>query len=464
MTSCPGNRSSGSRGYTLLELLTAIAIIALIGGLGAGAYQVARRNYAIQASAGHIQGILRAARASSISTGSSAVVVVDPASRTATAQAYERVGEWSFEDVDAEAPSGISVRVAVNKGGVVQPGRVGSCLSFKSVGSYYECGSEPRFDVRTGILITAWVRHGLVEPVKEPKAEPRKTSGSSRRRSLGTSARRGNAREESALSGPTAAIVKKDGAYFFGMTPGGALEGAIGSFAVRTDDGVVQPERWVYVEMRYDGASIELASDGVPRESFPVDGGGVGLGAKEPSRVAFRPGARDAAKAKAGGKDASAAAKVSTAAPAPPIGPPPAAPVTRAPLTISDAAQSFPGEIDEVRLGGMSEPLRYEWPEHERVLGWRKVIHFDRRGHLDPAYHQDPVRLVLVELPDETRKAAGATTTEPVVEYSLTFEDWVKHWDKPQELRQSEEEAKLERSFVNTRSAVIEVDRLGVIQ
>jgi len=98
------------------------------------------------------------------------------------------------------------------------------------------------------------------------------------------------------------------------------------------------------------------------------------------------------------------------------------------------------------------------------VLGWRKVIHFDRRGHLDPAYHQDPVRLVLVELPDETRKAAGATTTEPVVEYSLTFEDWVKHWEKPQELRQSEEEAKLERSFVNTRSAVIEVDRLGVIQ
>jgi len=53
---------------------------------------------------------------------------------------------------------------------------------------------------------------------------------------------------------------------------------------------------------------------------------------------------------------------------------------------------------------------------------------------------------------------------EPVVEYSLTFEDWVKHWEKPQELRQSEEEAKLERSFVNTRSAVIEVDRLGVIQ
>ncbi|HVR75540.1 MAG TPA: prepilin-type N-terminal cleavage/methylation domain-containing protein, partial [Planctomycetota bacterium] len=49
-------------GFTLVELLTVIALVALIGGLGAGAYQVARRNYALLASAGRIQGILRAAR------------------------------------------------------------------------------------------------------------------------------------------------------------------------------------------------------------------------------------------------------------------------------------------------------------------------------------------------------------------------------------------------------------------
>jgi hypothetical protein len=138
------------------------------------------------------------------------------------------------------------------------------------------------------------------------------------------------------------------------------------------------------------------------------------------------------------------------------------APVTTAPLLISSSDLPFPGEIDEVRLGGSTEPVAYSWPEHERVIGWKKVIHFDRRGHLEPAYHAEGVRLVLVELPDEDPKKAGSTTV--VVDYSIPFDEWTAKWEKPPDMRQRDEEARLEAGFSGTRTVVIEVDRLGVIR
>jgi len=397
-----------------------MGIITLIGGLGASAYQVARRNYAIQASAGRIQGILRAARNGALTTGNPTLAVLDPLARTVTAHAFERVGEWSFEDLDAEASTGISIRRETNHGGTSVAGRVGKGIGFQSTAAYYDCGTDARFDLRTGILIDAWVRHFRVEAVKPPKSGAKQNPGRTR---LGAGKRPGDDSESAA------AIVKKDGAYSFGMTRSGALEGSIGAYRVRTEAGVILPERWVYVEMRYDGQKIELSADGVPREAISLEKSTLAAVSKDARKVP---------------------------------GPPAAAPVTPAPLTISDSAFSFAGEIDEVRLGGSSEPLAYAWPEHERVIGWKKVIHYDRLGHLDPAYHQRGIRIVLAEAPDDAPVKPGATAV--VVDYSVTFEEWVAKWEKPPEMSQTAEEARLEAQLSSVRTAVIEIDRLGVIQ
>jgi Tfp pilus assembly protein FimT len=437
MTSFPGNSAAHSRhrerlaGFTLAELLTVMGIIAMVGALSASAYQVARRNYALPASAGRIQGIMRAARNNAILTASETFVVVDPASRTATAQAFERVGEWSFEAAaggeDGEASS-LNVRREVIQGAKAVPGRIGSGLSFQGQGSFVDCGSEARFDLRTGILITAWVRHDLVAPVKPTLKEARPERQ--------TNVRGGRRTARQLLdpdAAPASVIVRKEGAYGLGMAKDGALEGTVGAYAVRTGGGVVLPGRWVHVAFRYDGKSIELEADGVPRKAYPVSEGRGAAPAKDP-------------------------------------GAPLAAPVTPAALTISSAALPFPGDIDEVKLAGSTEPVAYTWPPHEHVLGWKKVIRFDRRGHLDPAHHAGGVRLVLVEVPDEEK----GPVTSVAVDYSLTFAEWAakfvqtappaKKGAPPPVLSEAEEEAKVEKAYAAARKVEIEVDRLGVVR
>jgi prepilin-type N-terminal cleavage/methylation domain-containing protein len=420
MTSARGNerRRRFETAFTLIELLVVMALIALLGGLSAGAFQVARRNYALAASAGKIQGVLRAARNTSISTGTRSFVVIDPVRRTVTAQSFETAGEWSFEDLgeDQSAFGGASP-VRLN-GARVGPGRVGKGLDFRGAsGAHADCGNQPSYNVRVGLIIEAWVRHGLEEPVRPPAAERRRQQ----RQSL-------SARRNAADDDPLYAIVVKEGAYFLGMTRAGALEAGVGSYRARTADGVVAPSRWVFVSLLFDGQRLEVAADGVARELEPLVPASLGASAPDPV-------------------------------------PPAEVPVSPAPLTISAPSQPFPGEIDEVRLRGRIEPLAYSYPEHEHIAGWKKVIHFDRRGNLDPAYHERPVRIVLLELPEEEYHPSK---TVAVVDFSRTFEEWLEDWrnagGSAPALDQAEEEAKIEQRFAAARKVVIEIDNLGVVR
>lgn len=403
----------GSSGYTLAELLTVIAIVALLGGLSAGAYQVARRNYGLQGSAGRIQGVVRAARNAAITTGSPSQVIIDPVARRVWTQAHERVGEWSFEgSTEGDAPAGLGGPRASFAGGGLAPGRVGQGASFRK-GGEVTCGQDPRFDLRTGLIIEAWVRHDNLPPVRDSTKDDRPQVRKARR-----GARR------AANGGSAAAILKKEGAYGLGMTQQGALEGFIGGYAVRTEDSEVPAGRWVHVVLRYDGLTLSLEVDGVPRESLPLVAPGGAAGKEE---------------------------KV-----------PAAAPVTPSQLTISDARAPFPGEIDEVRLSGAAEPVEYTWPPDEHVPGWKKVIHFDRQGRLDAGWHQDPVRILLVELPDAA--SAAPPTTQVAVDYSVTFEEWQARFRGRDVPSLAVEEAKLEAVHAGRRQVLLTIDRLGVIR
>ena len=152
------------RGFTILELLVVIALIAMLAGLSASAFMSARRNYGIAATAAEVQAILRAARNTSISSGSKSFVVIDPVKREVWAQSFETAGEWSFESED----EGSGVRLL---GGEHIEGRIGRGVSFRGTGGYADCGNSPKFDLRAGIVLEAWIRHEMVPAVRAPTAK-----------------------------------------------------------------------------------------------------------------------------------------------------------------------------------------------------------------------------------------------------------------------------------------------------
>jgi len=383
-----------------------MALIAMLAGLSASAFRVARRNYGLAASPGHIQGIIQAARNTSISTRTPSFVVFDPVRREVWAQCFETVGEWSFED-------GVG-------GGV--PGRVGKGASFRGE-QFLDCGAEPRFDLRVGVAIEAWVRHSNEAAVKPPRSQRVR-----RRKRLGK--KREVVDDEIAHT-----ILAKQGSYSLSMTEHGALEGSVGRYRVTTEDEVVAPHRWVFVELIWDGLEVRLSADGVERDVVPL----------KSSRALTGKGRHDTGEV------------------------PREIPVSQAPLTISSPYAPFPGDIDEVRLRGRSEPLIYRFPDHEHIVGWKKILRFDRGGHLDRAHHEKGMRIVLVELTDDQfarRNPDAKNATVQVTDFSQTFAEWLGAWEgQPPELDQTEEEAKiLARAYDKERRVVIEIDTLGVLR
>ena len=334
--------------------------------------------------------------------------------------------EWSFGGGGAEDEGIAGYGGPRLVGGEYIDGRLGQGVSFRGAGGYMDCGYQASFDLSTGVVLEAWVRHDRRRALREAfKSET--TSG---RRSLGGKSAGGGL-------APAYSIVEKKGSWFLGMTPEGALEGHIGDFQVITEDDVVPSGRWGFVSLRYDGVSLVLASDGVERRSDVLQGLGRKLGDR--------------------------------AAPVVPA----SIPRNENPVMISAKENSFPGDIDEVRLRGRSEKAVYSHPPFEKLIGWKKVIHFDRYGHLDPVFHEKNIRIVLVEVSDdhfarqETLAAKKKSSRAQVDRFVQTFQEWLEdEWspDEMPDLVEEEEERDIEeRVYSQARKKVIKIDTLGVV-
>ncbi len=410
-------------GFTIIELLVVIAIISLLAGLSAGAFLTARRNHRLAAAAGELQGLLRAARNTSVSSGTPSFVVVDPSTRRVWAQSFETAGEWSFESVGGDG----EVRDFVMSGGSVVEGRLGSGVNFEGEGGHVDCGVRPAYDLRAGVVIEAWVRHHMEHRVKPPRSDR------SRKRPRLTGKRRSVVDEERSFT-----ILEKKGSYSLELTEEGALVGSIGDHVVITEDDVVAPGRWVFVSLRYDGRALDLVADGVERSTWALRSAERLVGRRRhelPEEI----------------------------------------PVTASPVTISSPQTSFRGDIDEVRLRGRMDTLVYEIPDFYRIIGWKKIVHFDRRGHLDAAFHESTVRIVLAELGDDkfesvdeaAGKKARRRRSEGTADFSLTYEEWLdtEAGEEMLDIDQRTAERRIEDgSLGSAKKLSIEIDRLGVIQ
>ena len=106
------------------------------------------------------------------------------------------------------------------------------------------------------------------------------------------------------------------------------------------------------------------------------------------------------------------------------------------------------------------------------MIGWKKVIHFDRYGHLDPVFHEKNIRIVLVEVSDdhfarqETLAAKKKSSRAQVDRFVQTFQEWLDTWpadDVPDLVEEEEERNIEERVYSQSRKKIIEIDTLGVV-
>ena len=408
-------------GFTLVELLVVIGIVSLLAGLSASAFFEAQRNYGLAAAAGEIQSIFRRARNQSINNGTGSFVVVEPVEREVWAQSFETMGEWSFEDLGNE-DEGLRGNSLQLYGGEGIEGRLGTGVSFLNGGGYIDCGNRAAFDLREGVVLEAWIRHFKKPPI--PRAPTsQKTSG---RRRKASSSRKSISESRT--------IIAKEGCWFLGMTPEGALEGSIGTgsgvpYVLITEDDVVAPGRWVFVSLRFDGQKLTLSSDGVERLTYRLGSGQRGA-PELPTEI----------------------------------------PRNTNPVVISSQDLPFPGDIDEVRLRGRSEKAVYKYPPFNKIIGWKKIIHFDRYGHLDPVFHEKEVRIVLIEIDDDRysqeANADGKKVSNTQVDrFHLTFAEHLDTWplgEAPDHIEE-EQESLIFDNFRDAQKKIIEIDTLGVV-
>lgn len=380
MTSSPGSKSWGSPGYTIVELLVVIALLAMLAGLGIGTYQNVARQNVLPAAASSVSSTIRAARNYSVSAGLPSKVFIEPESHRVAAFGYELVAAWGFEDLQDEEPGTILSSGRTTVGAFREPaetsrnvavgeGRIGRCVGFPEEGGSLTAPGRPRYRSPQGFSLEAWVQF--------------------RRRSLETGEGVGGAWNDP-RRGETYAVVSLPGSWELGLLGDGSLYGVIGdpddsdAFIVGTASAAVLDGRWTHVRVSFDGVSFLLEVDGV---SLPWRPYGFEL-------VDERDWPELPTQVPEGDGD----------------------------LIISHPARIFIGWIDEVKVRVAREPNVVELPFGVIILGESRVIHFDSRGALDPVQHSHPIQVVLGEqggegaFAEEEEPPGRGTVAPPPVE------------------------------------------------
>ncbi|MBL8857818.1 MAG: prepilin-type N-terminal cleavage/methylation domain-containing protein [Planctomycetes bacterium] len=236
-------------GFTLVELLIVMSLVAIVLGLGLGVF--ANLDVGGRVAVGSVQDVLRAAHNWSVARSAPARVVIDSRAGTLVAQGHQVVGTWHFEDDSFRGAFGID---GVRFGGeIVADGYQGRALSF--------AGEPPRSHVDFPVhLDPSW---DLAD-------------GFSIRFALKPADERGGTLMN--VGGAVGIETTGDGAikaFFFAQrTDDETSKGRGGRVTIATQPHVLAPKRWSQVEVLYDRERFAIRVEGQTAvfvtESAPV--------------------------------------------------------------------------------------------------------------------------------------------------------------------------------------------------
>lgn len=308
------------RGFTLIELLIVMSLVALMLGLGVGMF--ANLDVGGRVAVGAVQNVLRSAHNWAVARSAPARVLVDPASGTMHAEGRAVVGTWHFESDALDGAFGLD---GVKLGGqIVEDGFEGRALSFagEPARSRVEVPVhlDPSYDLSHGFSIRCAVR-------------PADLRGGSL----------------IALGDVAGLETGGDGsvrAWFVAERPEGDTRSGRGArVVIRSEPGLLRPERWSILEFAYDRATVSIRVDGQTVAWVDED-----------------------------------------------------APVARlaGPLVISPSETPFPGTIDALVVTCTSaDEVAELTPTIAFAKGTPREIVFQAGGGLDRERHREPVRIEL---------------------------------------------------------------------
>ena len=232
-------RARARAAFTLIELLIVISLIALLLGVGIGAFS--RLDAGSRVAASVVEDVLRSAHNWAIAREAPARVRIDPAAGTIRAEGMAVVGTWRFESLPIEGAFGLD---GTNLGGQLVDGFVGRAISFAGEPSRSRAElfvqDDPAWNPRLGFSLRCALRRG---------------------------------------DGGSGTVVDAGGAFGLEVGSGGALRGWLSSEAIEPESGAARrgtrstvetapdalpARRWTQVELRYDQRRLVLSVDGVP--------------------------------------------------------------------------------------------------------------------------------------------------------------------------------------------------------
>jgi hypothetical protein len=246
----PGSPVGRLAGFTLLELLLVMGLIALLFGIGLGVF--ARLDLGDRVAVALVQDALRSAHNFAVARSAPARVRIDGKTGTIRAEGMQVIGTWHFESLPIRGAFGIEG--AMLGGKLVQDGFQGQALSFagEPARSRVEIPvqGDPSWDLRQGFALRCALR-------------PQAGAVGGAVLSLGESAGLETTERGSVRAWITAEVKDQHGDLQRG-----------GRIPVEAPPGSLPPERWSVVEVQYDRRRLRLSVDGAPvaevEETAPV--------------------------------------------------------------------------------------------------------------------------------------------------------------------------------------------------
>ena len=339
-------------GFTLAELLSVLAIMAVLAAMSLGVIASLPTKYSHEQAAGTVRALVRRARAAALESRAEASVVFS--GKRLEARSWRSLGLWRFEDLGPDGLThgarGMDARATK---ATQDEGWLGSALYFEQPGAFADCGNAPIFSPRDGVRVDAAVLAADFEKLRaDDTAKARPPAPGKKPTDLWEFQVAGKGdeywlriREDYAI---LAHVSGERGLYVERATPPGA----------------VPPERWTRVGFVYDGEEMKILVDGLRRDIDPKTSDPM------PHRLV----------------------------------------ATAAPLEISSSRPglAFAGGVDELAVSGMIAEEEAKLPD-DLAIEAPPAIRFDSRGELDTRYHEGGARIVLSPIRGDGKKLEPAT-------------------------------------------------------